>query len=170
MLNLPFAIAGGVLALWLRGMPFSIPAGVGFIALCGVSVITGIVMTSNLLPLPMELPKRERVREAAMASLRARISTALIAAVGFVPAAIATGKGAEVQRPLATVVIGGLLMGMLLSLPALPAMLLYVVEGGDSNDVRDRAKAKDPDPEGTSDATPAEERADAEESPSSGNG
>jgi cobalt-zinc-cadmium resistance protein CzcA len=131
MLNLPFALAGGVMALWLRGLPFSIPAGVGFIALAGVSVITGIVMTSNLLPLSEELPKRERVRTAALASLRARISTAMIAAVGFVPAAIATGKGAEVQRPLATVVIGGLILGMLLSLPALPAMLLYVTSGKD---------------------------------------
>ncbi|MBI5532385.1 MAG: efflux RND transporter permease subunit [Deltaproteobacteria bacterium] len=131
MLNLPFALAGGVIALWIRGLPFSIPAGVGFVALCGVSVITGIVMTSNLLPISLDLPKRERVRQAALASLRARISTALIAAVGFVPAAIATGKGAEVQRPLATVVIGGLIMGMILSLPALPAMLLYVTGGKD---------------------------------------
>ncbi len=129
LLNLPFALSGGVIALWIRGLPFSIPAGVGFIALCGVSVITGIVMTSNLLEVPEDLDKRERVWQAAMASLRARISTALIAAVGFVPAAIATGTGAEVQRPLATVVIGGLIMGMLLSLPALPAMLMYVTSG-----------------------------------------
>ncbi|MEI7892291.1 MAG: CusA/CzcA family heavy metal efflux RND transporter [Myxococcales bacterium] len=129
LLNLPFALSGGVLALWLRGLPFSIPAGVGFVALCGVSVITGIVMTSNLLPISEELPKSQRVRQAALASLRARISTAMIAAIGFVPAAIATGKGAEVQRPLATVVIGGLIMGMLLSLPALPAMLMYVTGG-----------------------------------------
>lgn len=129
LLNLPFALSGGVIALWLRGLPFSIPAGVGFIALSGVSVITGIVMTSNLLPIPETFTARERVRTAALASLRARISTALIAAVGFIPAAIATGKGAEVQRPLATVVIGGLIMGMILSLPALPAMLLYVTSG-----------------------------------------
>ena len=71
----------------------------------------------------------QRVLQAALASLRARISTAMGAAIGFVPAAIATGKGAEVQRPLATVVIGGLIMGMLLSLPALPAMLMYVTGG-----------------------------------------
>ncbi|HKQ68426.1 MAG TPA: CusA/CzcA family heavy metal efflux RND transporter [Polyangiaceae bacterium] len=128
LLNLPFAIAGGAFALWARGLSFSIPAGVGFIALCGVSVITGIVMTTNLVAQPMELEPPERVRLAALASLRARISTALVAAVGFIPAAIATGTGAEVQRPLATVVIGGLIASMLFSLPALPAMLLYVAK------------------------------------------
>jgi cobalt-zinc-cadmium resistance protein CzcA len=124
LLNLPFALAGGVAALWFRGLPFSIPAVVGFIALCGVSVMTGIVMTSNLLALPGELPIVERVRRSAISSLRVVTSTALIAAVGFLPAAMATGKGAEVQRPLATVVIGGLLVAMLISLPTLPAMLL----------------------------------------------
>ncbi len=126
LLVIPFAIAGGIVALRLRGLPFSIPAGVGFIALCGVSVITGIVMTSNLLGLPTDVELKERVEQAAIASLRARISTALVAAVGFVPAALATGIGAEVQRPLATVVIGGLIASMLLSLPALPSMLLLI--------------------------------------------
>lgn len=125
LLSLPFAVAGGVLGLWLRGLPFSIPAGVGFIALAGVSVTTGIVMTSNLLSRPLDEPPETRVREAALASLRARISTALIAAIGFVPAALATGTGAEVQRPLATVVIGGLAFSMIVSLAALPVMLLY---------------------------------------------
>ncbi|OJY31411.1 MAG: hypothetical protein BGO98_15195 [Myxococcales bacterium 68-20] len=123
LLNLPFALAGGLFSLWARGLSFSIPAGVGFIALCGVSVITGIVMTTNLVELPEDLEPRERVKQAALASLRARISTALVAAVGFVPAATATGTGAEVQRPLATVVIGGLIASLVLSLPALPAML-----------------------------------------------
>jgi cobalt-zinc-cadmium resistance protein CzcA len=125
LLGLPFAIAGGVFALWLRGLPFSIPAAVGFIALAGVSVTTGIVMTSNLLGESLDLPPEERVRRASLASLRARISTALIAAIGFVPAAIATGAGAEVQRPLATTVIGGLAVSLLVSLVALPAMLLF---------------------------------------------
>lgn len=126
VLNLPFALAGGIVALAARGMPFSIPAAVGFIALCGVSVMNGVVMTSNLLAEDAGLPAAERVREAAQRSLRAIASTALVAAVGFVPAAIATGMGAEVQRPLATVVIGGLVAAMLMSLPALPAMLLLV--------------------------------------------
>ena len=107
-LNLPFAIGGGATALALRGLPFSIPAGVGFIALIGVSVMNGVVMTSHLLNRPSTEEPHERVRAAALASLRAIASTALVAAVGFIPAAIATGMGAEVQRPLATVVIGGL--------------------------------------------------------------
>jgi heavy metal efflux system protein len=96
LLNLPFAVAGGLLALRLGGLSFSIPAGVGFIALCGVSVITGIVMTTNLLRQPPQSAVFDRVRDAVLASFRARISTAVIAAIGFVPAAIATGTGAEV--------------------------------------------------------------------------
>ncbi len=124
--NLPFAVAGGVFALVLRGLPFSIPAGVGLIALCGVSVMNGVVMTASLAGQPPELPAVERVERAARASLRPIASTALVAAIGFLPMAIATGPGAEVQRPLATVVIGGLVAAVLLSLPALPAMLSLV--------------------------------------------
>jgi cobalt-zinc-cadmium resistance protein CzcA len=124
VLNLPFALAGGAAALVLRGLPFSIPAGVGFIALCGVSVMNGVVMVARLGEQPESLPPGERIERAADRSLRAILSTALVAAIGFVPAALATGTGAEVQRPLATVVIGGLVVAMLLSLPALPAMLL----------------------------------------------
>jgi cobalt-zinc-cadmium resistance protein CzcA len=126
ILNLPFALAGGALALVVRGLAFSIPAGVGFIALCGVSVMNGVVMTTNLIARAEVTPTKRRVQEAALASLRAIVSTAIVAAVGFVPAAMATGTGAEVQRPLATVVIGGLLSSVLLSLPALPAMLFWV--------------------------------------------
>ncbi len=126
VLNLPFAVAGGAVALVVRGLPFSIPAGVGFIALCGVSVMNGVVMTTNLAAQPRALQALERVERAALASLRPIASTALVAAIGFVPMAIATGPGAEVQRPLATVVIGGLVAAMLFSLPALPAMLLMV--------------------------------------------
>ena len=128
ILGLPFAVAGGVFAMVIRGLPFSIPAGVGFIALCGVSVMTGIVMTTNLLSVPSSVDPLERVKRAARASLRAPLSTALVAAVGFVPAAIATGTGAEVQRPLATVVIGGLIVAMLVSMLALPVMLLFVAK------------------------------------------
>jgi heavy metal efflux system protein len=123
LLNLPFALAGGIFALVLRGLPFSIPAAVGFIALCGVSVMNGVVMTTNLLHQPSSKDPKEQVRESALLSLRAIASTAIVAAIGFIPAAIATGTGSEVQRPLATVVIGGLIVAMLLSLPALPAML-----------------------------------------------
>jgi len=124
LLSLPFALAGGVAALVLRGLPFSIPAGVGFIALAGVAVMNGVVMTTNFRKRPESEPLEERVTHAALASLRAIFSTALVASVGYVPAALATGMGAEIQRPLATVVIGGILAAMLLSLLALPAMLL----------------------------------------------
>ncbi len=128
VLNLPFAVAGGVLALAIRGLPFSIPAGVGFIALCGVAVMTGIVMTQALIDTPREPDVVARVRKASLAAFRAPISTALVAAIGFIPAATATGTGSEVQRPLATVVIGGLLIGMVVSMLALPAMLLVVAK------------------------------------------
>ncbi len=124
--SLPFAIAGGAAALVARGLPFSIPAGVGFIALCGVSVMNGVVLVTRLGEQPETLPLTVRIERAADHSLRAIMSTALVAAIGFVPAAIASGTGAEVQRPLATVVIGGLVAAMLLSLPALPTMLLLV--------------------------------------------
>lgn len=123
VLGLPFGIAGGALALVLRGLPFSIPAGVGFIALSGISVCTGIVLTTNLLAQPAGAAEG-RVRAAALASFRAILTTALLASIGFVPAALATGAGSEVQRPLATVVIGGLIVSTALSLLALPAMLL----------------------------------------------
>jgi cobalt-zinc-cadmium resistance protein CzcA len=129
VLNLPFAVAGGAFALWMRDLPFSIPAGVGFIALCGVSVMTGVVMTTNLNEQPRVLPPEQRVQRAALASLRPVMSTALVAAIGFVPMALAHGPGAEVQRPLATVVIFGLLAAVLFSLPALPAMLLVAARG-----------------------------------------
>ncbi|MBX3230387.1 MAG: efflux RND transporter permease subunit [Labilithrix sp.] len=143
LLNLPFAVGGGVFAMILRGLPFSIPAGVGFIALCGVAVMTGIVMTQSLVDTPLEGdptdPKSAvaRVRQASLSAFRAPFSTALVAAIGFIPAAIATGTGSEVQRPLATVVIGGLLVGMVVSLLALPAMLLLVARRDALNPVPD---------------------------------
>jgi cobalt-zinc-cadmium resistance protein CzcA len=123
VLGLPFGVAGGTLALVLRGLPFSIPAGVGFIALAGISVCTGIVLTTNLLAQPAGMAL-DRVRTASLASFRAILTTALLASIGFVPAALATGAGSEVQRPLATVVIGGLIVSTAMSLLALPAMLL----------------------------------------------
>jgi cobalt-zinc-cadmium resistance protein CzcA len=126
LLNLPFALAGGIFALWLRDLPISIPAGVGFIALSGVSVITGIVVTTKIIEMPRTLDAKERAYRAATASFRAPVSTSLVAAIGFIPAAISTGTGAEVQKPLATVVIGGLIIAMLLSLYALPVLLMYV--------------------------------------------
>lgn len=126
LLGLPFALGGGLISLVLRGMPFSIPAMVGFIALAGVSVMSGVVMTTRLLETDPALSAEDRVHEAAASAFRPTISTALVAALGFIPMAIATSAGAEVQRPLATVVIGGLLVGVAVSVLAMPAMLLLV--------------------------------------------
>ena len=148
MLNLPFAIAGGVFALVVRGLPFSIPAGVGFIALAGVSVMTGLVMTSNLLAIKDIPDPTERVRKAALLSLRAPLSTALVAAIGFIPAAISSGTGSEVQKPLATVVIGGLIVAMLVSMIALPAMLLIVARMGTDAGKDVERRGDDEEPEG----------------------
>jgi cobalt-zinc-cadmium resistance protein CzcA len=135
LLGLPFGIAGGTLALVLRGLPFSIPAGVGFIALAGISVSTGIVLTQNFVA-DRSGSVVERVRRAALASFRAIFTTALLASIGFVPAAIATGAGSEVQRPLATVVIGGLLVATAIALLALPALFLLLSrEENESPDV-----------------------------------
>jgi cobalt-zinc-cadmium resistance protein CzcA len=126
ILSLVFALAGGALGLGARGMPFSIPAAVGFIALAGVAVMSGVVMTTRLLEESAGDP-RERVERAARHAFRPTVSTALVAALGFVPMAIATSAGAEVQRPLATVVIAGLLVGVVLSSLAMPAMLRLVI-------------------------------------------
>ena len=121
--GIPFAIVGGVLALALRGMPFSISAGVGFIALFGVAVLNGVVMVSYINRLRDEGKSlEEAVREGAETRLRPVLMTALVASLGFVPMAIATSAGAEVQRPLATVVIGGLITSTLLTLLILPTL------------------------------------------------
>ena len=121
--GIPLAVTGGVFALWLRSLPFSISAGVGFIALSGVAVLNGLVMISffNLLrERGRDLPTS--VREGAMTRLRPVLMTALVASLGFVPMAIASGAGAEVQRPLATVVIGGILSSTFLTLVLLPTL------------------------------------------------
>ena len=121
---IPLALIGGVVALWLRGMPFSISAGVGFIALFGVAVLNGIVLIGQFNNLEKEGVKnvRRRVEEGCRERLRPVIMTALVASFGFLPMALSTGDGAEVQRPLATVVIGGLITATLLTLIVLPAI------------------------------------------------
>ncbi len=119
---IPFSAIGGVLALWLRGMPFSISAGVGFIALFGVAVLNGIVLLTEMNKLAME-PNRTIVDIISMATktrLRPILITAAVASLGFIPMALSSGAGAEVQKPLATVVIGGLLSATLLTLFVLP--------------------------------------------------
>lgn len=122
--GIPFALTGGVLALYLREIPLSISAGVGFIALSGVAVLNGLVMISFIKGLVAEgKPLDEAIQEGSMNRLRPILITALVASLGFLPMAIATGTGAEVQRPLATVVIGGILSSTMLTLLVLP--LLY---------------------------------------------
>jgi cobalt-zinc-cadmium resistance protein CzcA len=119
----PLALTGGVAALWLRDMPFSVSAAVGFIALSGVAVLNGLVMLSFIRQLMHEgHPKLAAIRKGALTRLRPVVLTALVASLGFVPMAIATGTGAEVQKPLATVVIGGLISATLLTLLVLPAL------------------------------------------------
>ncbi|HMN38429.1 MAG TPA: CusA/CzcA family heavy metal efflux RND transporter [Hyphomicrobium sp.] len=119
----PLALTGGIAALWLRGMPFSVSAAVGFIALSGVAVLNGLVMLSHIRQLLEErVSIRRAIIEGALTRLRPVVMTALVAALGFVPMAIATGAGAEVQKPLATVVIGGLISATLLTLIVLPAL------------------------------------------------
>jgi len=131
----PLALTGGVLALWLRGMPFSVSAAVGFIALSGIAVLNGLVMLTFIKQLMAEGRDRlAAIYEGALTRLRPVAMTALVASLGFVPMALATGTGAEVQRPIATVVIGGLISATLLTLFVLPA--LYAWFG------RDRAKAE----------------------------
>jgi cobalt-zinc-cadmium resistance protein CzcA len=124
--GVPFAWIGGVLALWIRDMPFSISAAVGFIALSGVAVLDDMLLVSTI----RQLRRRgrsldEAVEEAAMTRLRPILMTTLVASLGFVPMAFSTGMGAEVQRPLATVVIGGVCSAMIMSLLVL--RVLYVV-------------------------------------------
>jgi cobalt-zinc-cadmium resistance protein CzcA len=119
----PFAALGGVVALWLRGMPFTISAGVGFVAVSGVSMLNGLVLVSTIrsqIARGSSLP--EAIEESAMVRLRPILMTALVASLGFVPMMLNTGVGAEVQRPLATVVVGGVVSDCLLTLLVLPAL------------------------------------------------
>jgi cobalt-zinc-cadmium resistance protein CzcA len=122
--GVPFAMTGGVAALWLRDIPLSISAGVGFIALSGVAVLNGLVMIAFIRSLRDKgMALDPAIREGALTRLRPVLMTALVASLGFVPMAVAMGTGAEVQRPLATVVIGGIFSSTLLTLFVLP--LLY---------------------------------------------
>lgn len=121
--GVPLGLSGGIIALWARGMPFSISAAVGFIALSGVAVLNGLVLLAFIKSLEKkEKPIDEAIIGGALARLRPVLMTGLVASLGFVPMAISTGTGAEVQRPIATVVIGGLLSATLLTLLVLPAL------------------------------------------------
>lgn len=125
--GIPLAVTGGVFALAVRGLPFSISAGVGFIALSGVAVLNGLVMITYFNQLREEgRSLRDSIIEGALTRFRPVLMTALVASFGFVPMAIATGAGAEVQRPLATVVIGGILSSTFLTLVLLPTLYEWV--------------------------------------------
>jgi cobalt-zinc-cadmium resistance protein CzcA len=126
-LNVPFAATGGVVALALRGLPFSISAGVGFIALFGVAVLNGVVLMTQIRDLEetTELGVLDVLRRACSLRMRPVLMTALVASLGFVPMALSTSSGAEVQRPLATVVIGGLVTSTLLTLLVLPTLYSF---------------------------------------------
>ncbi|WP_146029806.1 efflux RND transporter permease subunit [Erythrobacter sp. SAORIC-644] len=129
---IPMALAGGVFALVLRGMPFSVSAAVGFIALSGVAVLNGLVMMTAIRQrLESGMPLDDAIADGALARLRPVLMTALVASLGFVPMALATGTGAEVQRPLATVVIGGLITATALTLFVLPAIARLVLHRSD---------------------------------------
>lgn len=131
--GVPFALSGGVLALWLRDIPLSISAGVGFIALSGVAVLNGLVMLAYIRDLRAQgKALDDAIQDGALTRLRPVLMTALVAALGFVPMALATGTGAEIQRPLATVVIGGILSSTALTLLVLP-VLYRLVHGEDKN-------------------------------------
>jgi cobalt-zinc-cadmium resistance protein CzcA len=125
-LNVPIAATGGVFALWAAGLTFSISAGVGFIALFGVAVLNGVVLVNYIVELRQGgTPMREAVFDGALTRMRPVLMTALVAILGLLPRAISTSTGAEVQRPLATVVIGGLITSTLLTLFVVPAIYRF---------------------------------------------
>ncbi|GKS86859.1 CusA/CzcA family heavy metal efflux RND transporter [Acidovorax sp. SUPP1855] len=135
--GIPFALTGGIVALWLRDIPISISAAVGFIALSGVAVLNGLVMISFIRGLREGgMPLDAAIREGALTRLRPVLMTALVASLGFVPMAIATGTGAEVQRPLATVVIGGILSSTALTLLVLPLLYRIVHRRSEEEDAQ----------------------------------
>lgn len=126
--GVPFALTGGVLFLWLRDIPLSMSAGIGFIALSGVAVLNGLVMLTFIKELRDKYPVHKAVWQGAILRLRPVLMTACVASLGFVPMALATGTGAEVQRPLATVVIGGIISSTLLTLVLLPVLYRWINE------------------------------------------
>ncbi|MEK7731089.1 MAG: efflux RND transporter permease subunit, partial [Planctomycetota bacterium] len=140
--GVPFAAVGGVAALWFRDMPFSISAGVGFIALSGVAVLGDMVLVSYVRQLLARgLALREAIENAAMTRLRPVLMTALVASLGFLPMALSRGVGAEVQRPLATVVVGGVISSTLLTLLVLPA--IYLVFGASAAHRREHVEREE---------------------------
>lgn len=145
--GVPLALTGGILAIWLRGIPLSVSAAVGFIALSGVAVLNGIVMVSFIRRLRSQgVSVEEAIKNGALIRLRPVLMTALVASLGFVPMALNVGTGAEVQRPLATVVIGGIISSTLLTLVVLPALyrMFHRPEVEDA-DMQGEVVSRDPD-------------------------
>ena len=129
-LLVPFAATGGMIGLLARGMPFSLPAAVGFIALGGVSVLNGVVITTATRQAMLEgLPLDAAVKKGSTSSIRAVLTTAAVAGLGFLPMALSTSAGSEVQRPLATVVIVGIFFSTALTLLVLPGLLATLLKG-----------------------------------------
>lgn len=139
LLNLPFALSGGVFLLWVRGMYLSVSASIGFVALFGVAVLNGLVMIDHINELRRDKPGKLRnlIVEGATDRLRPVLMTALVASLGFIPMAFNTGPGSEVQRPLATVVIGGLITSTFLTLMVLPIIYHWMEKRGKSGDNRE---------------------------------
>ena len=135
--NIPFALVGGIAALWVRGLNLNLSASVGFIALFGVAMLNGVVLVSSINQLRAAgATVYDAVLGGALRRLRPVLMTALVASVGFIPMAIATSTGAEVQRPLASVVIGGLVSSTALTLILLPVLYAWAFGRGDSRAVR----------------------------------
>ena len=128
-----FATLGGLIALWLRGMPFTVSSGVGFVVASGVSVLNGLILVSTIKDcLAQGVPAPQAIEDGALLRLRPICMAGLVVVLGFLPMALSTGVGAEVQRPLATVVIGGVIADNLLTLLVLPALYAIFGTGGNS--------------------------------------
>jgi cobalt-zinc-cadmium resistance protein CzcA len=136
--GVPLALTGGVFALMLRGIPLSISAGVGFIALSGVAVLNGLVILTFITKLAQNQSLYDSIFKGALQRLRPVLMTALVASLGFIPMAISTGTGAEIQRPLATVVIGGIISSTLLTMFVLPC-LYYLLHRRSDKKLKDIA-------------------------------
>jgi cobalt-zinc-cadmium resistance protein CzcA len=129
LVNVPFSMIGGIVALWLRGMYLSVPSIIGFIALFGVSILNGLVLISTFNHIKQDEPDIDKViKQGTLRRFRPVLTTALVATLGFLPMALSRGAGAEVQRPLATVVIGGLISSLFLTLVVLPILYKYITE------------------------------------------
>jgi cobalt-zinc-cadmium resistance protein CzcA len=139
----PLALVGGIAALWLRGINLNLSACVGFIALFGIAVLNGVVMVSRINSLRREgMEMREAVHQGASDRLRPVLITALVASLGFIPMALATSRGAEIERPLATVVIGGLITATILTLYILPLLYPWFSREAISNEENENAEGR----------------------------